>query len=648
MEERNGSTVFRRATDYRPGRDWRRLLIGRPLSTADAPHQTIGKVLGLAVFSSDAMSSVAYAPQEILIILAAAGVTAFHLSVPIALGICALLAILIFSYEQTIHAYPNGGGSFIVARDNIGSMPAQVAAAALLTDYILTVSVSISSGVAQLVSAFPVLETYKVIIAVSFVMLIMLVNLRGVKESGITFAIPTYFFLLLMYVNIIVGFVRFFAGTLGSVEGPPMDMVLSESVLQPITLFLILKAFASGTTAVTGVEAISDGITAFKEPRSKNAGKTLIIMALILGSMMFSITFLGNHVGVMPSEEETLISQLTRTIFDGRGLLYLATITSTTVILVMAANTAFADFPRLSAIAAADGYLPRQLTYRGSRLVYSRGIAALAIIASLLIIIFQASVTRLIPLYAIGVFLSFTISQSGMARRWWKSGKLAPGEQIQERGSVLKSDSGWMHKMFINGFGAVITFIVMIIFAITKFADGAYIVVILIPSLVVIFSWIHKHYTNLAHDLSLEEYSPSSRIVSQRVLLLVAGVHQGTLAALRYAKNLSDDITAVHVSIDPVESKKVQERWDHWGDGYRLVVIESPYRLFIEPLLEYIEEIDRNRQPNEMISIVVPQFIPSRFYHNWLHSHTADTLRKVLMSRKDIVIMEVPYLVDKN
>ena len=646
IDERNGSTVFRRATEYLPGKGWSRLLIGRPLSTADAPHQTIGKFLGLAVFSSDAMSSVAYAPQEILIILAAAGVTAFHLSVPIALGICALLAILIFSYEQTIYAYPNGGGSFIVARDNIGAFPAQVAAAALLTDYILTVAVSISSGVAQLISAFPGVEPFKIPLAIFFVLLIMMVNLRGVKESGITFAIPTYFFLGMMYINVIVGFIRLIAGTLGSVESPPMDMIFPDSTLQPLTLFLILKAFASGTTAVTGVEAISDGITAFKEPRSKNAGTTLIIMALILGSMMFSITFLGNHVGVMPSEEETLISQLSRTILGGRGLLYLGTITATTIILVMAANTAFADFPRLSAIAAGDGYLPRQFTYRGSRLVYSRGIAALAIIACLLIVIFQASVTRLIPLYAIGVFLSFTISQTGMARRWRKVGKLKPGEEIVERGSTLREDKGWRVKMFINGFGAVITAILMVIFAATKFADGAWIVVILIPSLVLVFSYIHKHYLNLAHDLSLDEYSPHTRIVNQRVLLLVGGVHKGTLSALRYAKTLSNDITAVHVSIDPVETKRLQEKWEMWGEGYRLVVIDSPYRLFIEPLLEYIEEIDKNRPPNEIISIVVPQFVPSHVYHNWLHSHTADTLRKVLLSRKDIVIMEVPYLVD--
>lgn len=645
IEESNGSTVFRRATEYHPGKNWSRFLIGRPLSTADAPHQTIGKALGLAVFSADAMSSVAYGPQEVLIILAVAGAGAFHLAVPISIAICVLLAILIFSYEQTVHAYPNGGGSFIVARDNIGVIPALIAAAALLTDYILTVSVSISSGVAQLISAFPGIEAFRVPLAVSFVLLIMLINLRGVKESGITFAIPTYFFLAMMFINILVGFIRLIAGTLGSVEAPPLDLA-ANSALQPITLFLILKAFASGTSAVTGVEAISDGITAFKEPRTKNAGTTLIIMALILGTLMFSISFLGNHVGVMPSEEETLISQLTRTIFDGRGLLYLGTIAATTIILVMAANTAFADFPRLSAIAAADGFLPRQLTYRGSRLVYSRGIAALAIVACLLIILFNANVTRLIPLYAIGVFLSFTLSQTGMARRWWKSGRLAPGVEVKERGSVLKFDAGWRHKMVINGLGAIITFIVMIIFAITKFVDGAYIVVLLIPVLVFIFSSIHKHYSRLAKDLSLDEYSPPVRIINQRVLLLIGGVHKGTLTALRYAKTLSDDITAVHISIDPLETERTQEKWEMWGEGYRLLVIESPYRLFIEPLLEYVEEIDRNRSPNEIISIVVPQFIPRRGVTNVLHSRTADLLRKVLLSRKDIVILEVPYLVD--
>jgi amino acid transporter len=646
LDEDNGATVFKRTTEYKPTRNWRNFLIGRPLSTADAPHQTIGKLLGLAVFSSDAMSSVAYAPQEMLLILAAAGVTAFRVSVPLALAICGLLIILTLSYEQTIHAYPGGGGAYIVARDNLGEIPAQTAAAALLTDYILTVSVSISSGVAQLVSAYPALFPHRVAIAVGLVLFVMMINLRGVKESGITFAIPTYFFLVMMYATIIIGLIRFIAGTLGGVVAPPQDILALNNTIQPITLFLILKAFSSGTTALTGVEAISNGITAFKEPRSTNAGKTLIMMAFILGSMMLGITFLANYIGALPSEEETLISQLARTVFENRGILYLATITSTTVILVMAANTAFADFPRLSALAAADGFLPRQFTYRGSRLVYSRGIAALAIIASLLIIVTKASVTRLIPLYAIGVFMSFTLSQAGMAHRWWKSGRLKLEEKLVERGSTLMHDKGWKFKMFINGLGSVVTAIVMSVFAITKFKDGAWFVVLLTPIMVVMFSSIHRHYRKLANNLSLESFSPPSRISRQRVIMPIGGVHKGTLAALRYAKTLSDDITVVHVSIDPIETKRLQEKWELWGDGYRLVVLDSPYRLFIEPLLEYIEELDAAKQPNEIISIVVPQFIPKHFWNMWLHTNTADTLRRVLLYRKDIVIMEVPYQVD--
>ena len=646
FEENDGSTVIKRNTDYKPNKNWRNLLIGRPLSTADAPHQTIGKLLGLAVFSSDAMSSVAYAPQEMLLILAAAGMGAFHISVPLAMAICGLLIILTLSYEQTIHAYPSGGGAYIVARDNLGELPAQTAAAALLTDYILTVSVSISSGVAQLVSAFPLLYNYKAWIAVVLVIFVMMINLRGVKESGITFAIPTYFFIIMMYVTIIIGLIRAISGTLTGVVDPPQDILLLHQTLQPITLFLILKAFSSGTTALTGVEAISNGITAFKEPRSKNAGKTLVIMAVILGSMMLGITYLAHLVGATPSDEETVISQIARTVFDNRGIFYLGTIGATMVILVMAANTAFADFPRLSAIAATDGFLPRQFTYRGSRLVYSRGIVALAIVASILILVTQASVSRLIPLYAIGVFLSFTLSQTGMARRWWKSGKLKGDEKKVERGSTLVFDKGWKFKMVVNSLGAVVTGIVMMVFAITKFKDGAWFVVILTPVLVFFFSSIHRHYMKVAATLSLENYVAPNRIVRQRVIMPIGGVHKSTMTALRYAKTLSDDITAVHVSIDPVETKKLQEKWEIWGDGYRLVVLDSPYRLFVEPLLEYIEELDETKAPNEIISIVVPQFIPKHIWNVWLHTNTADTLRRVLLYRKDIVIMEVPYQVD--
>lgn len=644
IEDSNGMTVQVRNTEFKPRRNFTNWLIGKPLQTADAPHQTIGKAVGLAVFSSDALSSVAYGPQELMMMLAAAGIASLNLSLPLVLGIVGLLTILTISYEQTIHAYPGGGGAYIVARDNIGEVPAQIAGAALLTDYILTVAVSISAGVAQIVSAFPGLYRWSVEIAVFFILLIMVINLRGVKESGITFAIPTYFFVSVMYITILVGLFRYFTGSLGIVANPPELTILAEP--QALSLFLILKAFASGTASVTGVEAISNGITAFREPRSKNAGTTLIFMAFILGSMLIGVTFLAGQVSAIPSEHETLVSQIARTVYDGRGILYLATIVGTTIILVMAANTAFADFPRLGALTAKDGFLPRQLTYRGSRLVYSRGIASLAIIASFLVVIFQANVSRLIPLYAIGVFLSFSLSQGGMAHRWWKSGHLKPGEEKIEPGSVVRYEKNWVSKMIINGFGATVTFFVMIIFAVTKFSDGAWVVVILLPLLVFIFLSIHHHYKHLAGHLSLEQYSGQHHLGRHRVILPISSVHRGTLKALKYAEALSKDITAVHVSIDEEETQKLQQKWEVWGDGVRLVILDSQYRLMVEPLIDYVIEISNNRLENEMITIVIPQFIPKLFWTNALHMRTADTLRKVLMGLKDIVIVEVPYQIE--
>lgn len=645
IEDHNGTTVVRRTGEYKPKPSFNTWLIGRPLQTADSEQQTIGKFIGLAVFSSDAMSSVAYAPQEMLIVLVAAGTAGFAYSIPLAIAIVVLLTILTLSYEQTIHAYPNGGGAYIVSRDNLGEIPALIAASALLTDYILTVAVSISSGVAQVVSAVPNLEPFRVTIAVGMVIFITVINLRGIKESGSTFAIPSYFFVFMMVLTVVVGLFRYFVlGSLGQVIDPPQDLM--RNLVQPITIFLILKAFSSGTTALTGVEAISNGITAFKEPRSKNAGTTLIMMAFILGSLMLGITFLSHQTGVLPSEEETVISQLARTVFESRGVFYMAAIFSTTVILMLAANTAFAGFPWLAALTATDGYLPRQLTYRGSRLVYSRGIIMLAAAAILLIFVFQANVTRLIPLYAIGVFLSFTLSQSGMAHRWYKTGKLKAGEETKERGSMLKHDPRWWIKMIINGLGAAVTLVVTLVFSITKFTSGAYIVLILIPLLVFVFLAIHRHYKSIAKKLSLDHYGAPPHLSRNRVILAVAGVHRGTLAALRYARTLSDDITAVHVSIDPSEAEKLKEKWETWGDGIRLVILESPYRLFIEPMLEYIEDIDSQRQPNDIITVVVPQFVTTNLVTNMLHMRTADTLRHVLLNRRGIVINEVPYQVD--
>jgi len=644
IDDEHGTTVLRRSSEYKPPKNWRTWLIGRPLQTADAPHQTIGKLIGLAVFASDALSSTAYATQEMMVILAVAGTQSFGLVFPLSLAIVALLVIVTFSYEQTIHAYPNGGGAYIVSRDNLGKLAAEVAAAALLTDYILTVAVSISSGVAQITSAYPKLYDLRTWIAVGMVLIIMTINLRGVKESGKAFAVPTYFFVVTMFITVGIGLVKYFTGTLGQVSDPPPLELIHEA--QGITAFLILRAFSSGTTALTGVEAISNGIPAFKEPRSKNAGQTLIMMSIILGTLLLGISLISANIQAIPSESETVISQMARTIYEGRGFLYLMVIVSTTVILIMAANTSFADFPRLSALTAADGYLPRQLTYRGSRLVFSRGVVTLALLASILIVIFKASVSRLIPLYAIGVFLSFSLSQAGMAHRWWKIGHLNEGEEIVERGSTLRYVKNWKFKMVVNGFGAFCTFVVMIVFSVTKFADGAWVVMIIIPTLVMIFKGIYNHYQNLAANLSLENFGASPRIIRHRVILPIGGVHRGSLAALRYAKTLSDDVTAVYVSSDLEETDKIKAKWEFWGDGCRLVILESPYRLFIEPLLKYIEEIDSKRQPNEIITIVVPQFVPKHWWANALHTQTAVTLRMALMFKKDIVITNVPYQVN--
>jgi amino acid transporter len=605
----------------------------------------VGKAVGLAVFSSDALSSTAYATQELMTILAMAGTAAFAFVLPISVAIVLLLAVVTFSYEQTIHAYPDGGGAYIVARDNLGLLAAQVAGAALLMDYILTVAVSISSAVAQVTSAFPTLFGHRVAIAVLLVLFVMVVNLRGVKESGKVFAVPTYFFIVMMYTTVAAALLRHLAGTLQPVPDPPP---LEVEPTRTIGLFLILHAFSSGTTAVTGVEAISNGIPAFREPRSRNAGLTLVWMAGILGSLFLAISYLAGQIHAVPSARETVISQLARTVFLGRGPLYLGTIAATTMILVMAANTAYADFPRLAALQAADGFLPRQLTYRGSRLVFSRGIGLLALVASLLIVVFEASVSGLIPLYAIGVFLSFTLSQAGMARRWRKCGRIAPGVERRERGSVLRHDRRWALKMGVNAFGAALTAVVTLVFAVTKFRDGAWVVLIVIPLLVVLFYGVHGHYEAFARQLSLDNFGPPARVDRHRVILPISGVHRGTLTALHYARALSEDVTAVLVTTDAEQAAAVQAKWGLWGAGVRLVVVRSPYRLLVEPLLDYIRHLAAQRQPNEVITVVVPQFVPRRSWHNLLHAQTAVMLRLALLFQPGIVITSVPYQVGQG
>jgi amino acid transporter len=642
--DNSSTSIIERDANYTPPRSLSSWLIGRPLSTADAPHQTIGKIIGLAVFASDALSSSAYAIDEILIVLIMAGAGYLSLSMPIAIAIILLLGILTISYEQTIHTYPGGGGAYIVARDNLGEAPAQTAGAALLTDYILTVAVSISSGVAQLTSAFPALYPWRVMIAVGLILFMMIINLRGVKESGTTFAIPTYFFLGMVLLTIGAGFYQYLTGSLGQVTG--VEVAHAGEALQALTVFLVLRAFAGGCTALTGVEAISNGITAFKKPASRNAGLTLIWMSVILGINMFGLTYLANKVGVMPSHMETGFSQIGRVIYGPGSLLYLVLLGSTTLILIMAANTAFADFPRLAALVAGDGFLPRQLAFRGSRLVFSNGIVALAGVASLLVVIFQAKTNALIPLYAIGVYLSFTLSQGGMARRWYRCGHLKEGEEIVQAGSTLHYDPKWKTKLIINGVGSLVTAVVATVFAVTKFKEGAYVVLILIPILIGIFYMIHRHYRSLAKKLSLENIGVvPPQTTRHRVIMPVSGVHQGTLIALRYARMLSNDVTAVHVEIEPAEAEKVRRKWEKWGEGVRLVVLNSPYRLLIEPLLGYITDLAQARQPGETMTIVVPEFVPDNRATAALHMNTADLLRGQLKHQPGIVIVDVPYQV---
>jgi amino acid transporter len=559
------------------------LLIGRPFLTAEAIHQSISKVVGLAVFASDALSSTAYATQEILLILALAGTGAFHLSIPISLTIAGLLVILTISYRQTIHAYPSGGGAYIVARDNLGDRAAQIAAAALLTDYILTVAVSIASGVDQIVSAVPTLADWRIFLASLLVVVMTIINLRGVKESGRIFAVPTYIFLGTMLLTLCVGFIRWAIGTLDPLTDAPE---LVETTTQTVTLFLILRAFSSGCTALTGVEAISNGIPAFAEPRSHNAAKTLTWMSIILGSIFISITFLANHIGATPSEAETVISQLGRAVW-GSGVGQIGLLIATTLILVMAANTSFADFPRLAALAATDGFLPRQLAYRGSRLVFSWGITLLAALAILLLVVLRANTSRLIPLYANGVFLSFTLSQTGMVLRWRRIGRLQPDETSHSlHGTTRVYDPRWSGKMMVNGLGGLLTFSVMIIFAVTKFADGAWVVVILIPVLVLLLTTVNRHYATVASRLRLNDQLP-------------------------------------------------------------IPVLPSPYRSISGPLREFILK-QQQEQPNLFIHLLVGQLALPHYWEQALHRNTNLLVDLVLRDLDRVAITSVPYQIDQR
>jgi amino acid transporter len=592
-------------------------LIGSPIESVKEKHERLTKVMGLAIFSSDAMSSVAYATEEILFALVLAGTAMLHYSMPVAIAISTLISIVAMSYYQTIHAYPNGGGAYIVAKENLGIYPGLIAGAALLIDYVLTVTVSVSAGIAAITSAFPSMHNLKVELCLFSIVIIMLGNLRGVRESGKIFSVPAYIFIGALFILIGVGVTKYFA-----LPHPPSpDYRESASTILPV--FIILRAFASGCAALTGIEAVANGVQAFKAPESKNAGITLIWMALILGSLFMGITFLADHYGIMPNENETVLSQVARAIFS-KGIFYYVIQFSTALILILAANTSFADFPRLSSIMASDRYLPRQLSSRGDKLVFSNGILILGFFSAMLIVMFRGDTHALIPLYAVGVFTAFTLSQSGMVKHWF----------------VYKG-KGWIKSAVINGIGALTTAVVLVIIASTKFIHGAWIVIITIPGLVYLTMKIHAHYLSVADQLSTECLIEEDAFKHHTVIIPISGIQRAVLNAIKYAKVLSQDVSAVYVCLDPIETAKIQAKWDKQCMGVQLIVLESPYRSVIEPLLDYIEEI-RNEYPDGIITVVLPEFVPKKWWHHLLHNQTALLIKGIILFKKGVVSTSVP------
>ncbi|HEV8638945.1 MAG TPA: APC family permease [Chloroflexota bacterium] len=608
----------------------KRFLFGRPIRTEDEPHERVNVFTGLAVFASDNISSSAYATEEIMRVLVLAGVGLLSLTMPITVAICLVLAIVVISYQQTIRAYPSGGGSYIVASDNLGTRPALVAAAALLTDYVLTVSVSIAAGVAALTSIFPGWFDYRVAIGVGFVVLLYIGNMRGIRESGAIFTAPTYVYLVAIFGLLGYGFFRYLTGTLPPYEAPAEWSRAAGT--EALGVFLILRAFASGSVALTGTEAVSNGVPAFKPPEPQNAGRVLIMMGAFFGAIFLGISFLAGQIGILPdpTEQETVISQLTRTLVgEGTPYHYLVQI-STSLLLVLAANTAFADFPRLSSILARDRFLPRAFQFRGERLAFNVGIVNLAIIAAALIVIFQGSVTNLIPLYTVGVFVAFTLSQSGMVKHWWR---------LRDR------DRGWRRRAVINGVGAVTTAIVAVEVAISKFALGAWMILILIPALILVMWAIRKHYSRLEGTLQPE--TPVRRAeVHPRMVVPVARLNVAAQQALAFAGAIapSGAVTALHVADSGEEARRFRAEWEQWphDEGVELVVIESPFRSLSGPLLGYIDAVAQ-ANPRDTIVVVLPELVPGRWWEHLLHNQTALRLKASLLFHPGVIVANVPY-----
>jgi amino acid transporter len=598
----------------------KRIFLGEPLTNQMASHQRIPKWKALAVLSSDALSSVAYATEEILIPLAAFGMAAISWSIPIALAICSLLVIVTISYRQTIDAYPGGGGAYIVAKENLGIYAGLVAGGSLLIDYVLTVAVSIASGVENISSAFPLLLPHKELIAAVIIVIIMLFNLRGIRESASIFAIPTYLFIFSFVVMIGMGIWKVITGS-----AVPVVAITNEAYTA-VPLFLILRAFASGCSALTGVEAISNGIPVFQEPSQKNAKTTMILMSAILGSLFLSITLLSRVYGIVPREGETTVSLLSHAVF-GDGFFYYLTQASTALILILAANTSYADFPRLSSLLAKDRFLPRQLASLGDRLVFSNGIIGLSLSAILLIVVFRGDTHQLIPLYAVGVFLSFTLSQSGMVLH-----------HLRER------EKNWVRSLCFNLLGAITTFVVFLVIASTKFMNGAWMVVVLIPILVFIFNLIHNHYLAVGRELSLIGKMAPEKLepIKHTVIVPISGIHRGVIDALRYALSISDDVRACYVEIDSATTDRVQSEWKKWAREIPFVVLKSPYRSVISPLLEYLDDIEQTSH-RDVITVIIPEFVTVKWWHQVLHNHTAFLIRAALLLKRGKVVTSVRY-----
>ena len=602
----------------------KRWLVGAPMSLAQARHERLTKTIALAVFSSDALSSVAYATEEILLVLTLGGAAALSYSLPVAVGIAALLAVVVVSYRQTVAAYPQGGGAYLVAKDNIGQYPALIAAAALLVDYVLTVSVSVVAGIAALTSAVAWLHPYRIVLSVLAVIGIALGNLRGVRESGRLFAAPTYFFVVSILSTVAYGVVGAIFNWLPEAPYQP-----HPPGLEGLGLFLLLRSYAAGCTALTGVEAVSNGVQALKPPEGRNAQAVMTALGVISIVMFLGITYLAYDFGIIPGGAETVVSRIARRVW-GDGVPYYLVQASTLLILVLAANTSYADFPRLSSILARDRFVPRQFANQGDRLVFSNGILILSGFAILLIVVFQGDTHALLPLYAIGVFISFTLSQGGMVRRWLR---------LREK--------GWRWRVWINGVGALVTAVVLLTLAVTKFVEGAWIVVVVIPVLVTTFVVMHRHYNEVAHELSLEGFEGPPRF-QHTVLVLVGDVHRGVVRAVQYARTLAPNavVRAVYVETDPTRTARIEDRWGKWGLGVPLVVLTSPYRSLLRPLLDYLDQIQA-RGDEQMVTIVLPEFLPRHWWQHVLHNQTALLVKGALLFRQNTVVADVPYLLKR-